>query len=664
MSFRTFLMKLIKGNLPKFFLFFLSAIFSMTVFFVFANLWFTDGFLEHTNQQMHTLMVIAAAITILFSVFIISYVHWHLLRDRAKSFSVLLSYGMSRKDLKKLIAGETLLIYIISMFLAFFTGSVFSKLFFLMSMKLLMLENSDLTFELTGAGFLFTAAAFAIIFLVVLLLALIRLSKKDFTEISKLKNEVELNGKGNLWVGCLGILLVLGSILILRRHNQRSMENLSEWILGTATVCLFGMYLLISHFSRLLYGFLRKNTRSYYGHLLAASEFARSYRQNRMTLFILTLLTYGAILFISVTYTLNREAYHMTQVENPHDLYFQKIEAFPLLDDLDFDLLAATTDITIAEKNTLPFVYLQAPDLLPGSWRDKKWVSVVSESSFNQCFRSDYDIIPGTLQQIIYESTLDHHTIYFNQDILLTNARDNYRFESLPPLYHKILNRYLFPQPLLLIADDQDYQKLSSAASSEETGVLYLYQFDDWKNSKELCSEFTNLFYDKYDEKIKMNQLINKELVHRYDYTYLQVRSKVGYYDTTRMQGAFSLFIMGFVSILFCFCILITYCFKVFMNTSEDRERFRKLDGIGMMAQEKKALLSMRIRLLLFVPAVLGSILVLLWIYALNFKSIIEIELSDTVLLQNVGYTGLIYFIIIFLYYCLLNKAYHKRLGL
>ena len=130
-----------------------------------------------------------------------------------------------------------------------------------------------------------------------------------------------------------------------------------------------------------------------------------------------------------------------------------------------------------------------------------------------------------------------------------------------------------------------------------------------------------------------------------------------------KMQGSFSLFIMGFVSILFVFCILITYNFKVFMNASEDKVRLKKLDGIGMRQHEKEKLIKIRIRLLMFVPTLLGILIGICWCFSLNLQRIIEIDLSNFIILDNAIVTGGIFLGIIIITYQLLKSSYLQRIG-
>ena len=663
MKFNTFLYKILQSNIRKYILFLLSAVFSMSTFFIFANLWFTDSFRSKTNGPMHSLMVIAASITILFATFIISYVHWYLIKERVKSFAVLLSYGMLRKELRKLIILETLIIYVVSLVLAFLTGSVFSRLFFMISVKLLSIDASSITYQLTYESFLSTAIVFFVIFFVVLLLALVRIAKKDIVELSKASSNVELNKKGSFLLGILGILLLVISMVALYLHNRGTTEKVGQWILGCAMVCLIGTYLVISHFSRLLYAGLKRNPKKYYDNILEASEFALSYRQNRKTLFVLTLLTIGIIIFASVTYTLDREAYHITDIESPQDLSLQKIDALDVISDNEMNTILSNSDITITENKVLPFIYMKAPDMNINNWRQGRYAPVVNEEDFNACFHTKYEVAQGEAIQIIFESKIDQTFHYFGDQVHLENNLEKVTLKSSRTVYNKILNRYMFTQGVLLIVDRVDYQRFYKEAADIERGKTYLYQFDNWKKSQSLCDQLETVFYDNYDKLTSQDSVLCNKLIDRYGYAHLQLRSKIGYYRTMKMQGSFSLFIMGFVSILFVFCILITYNFKVFMNASEDKVRLKKLDGIGMRQHEKEKLIKIRIRLLMFVPTLLGILIGICWCFSLNLQRIIEIDLSNFIILDNAIVTGGIFLGIIIITYQLLKSSYLQRIG-
>lgn len=664
MPYKAFIIKLIRSNTQKYTMFLISAIFSMTIFFVFVNLWYTDGFKDNINGQMQTLMIIAATITILFSVFIISYVQWHLMRERAKSFSVLLSYGMTPKDLCMLIIYETFFIYVISLAVAFITGSVFSKLFYMISVKLLTIDS--LAYQLTKECFIITSIAFAIIFSVILIISLVIISLKDITELGKVKRNVELTKKGNALAGILGLFLIVGSVIALYLHNLHSTNNLSRWILTLGFLSIIGIYLFISHISRIIYGAFKKNSSLYYKHILEASEFSMEYRQNRKTLFVLTLLTYGILLFTGVTYTLHSETYRLTAVENPHDLYLHQVDVMDLLDETDISNILQTSDVSINEKNILPYLYMKAPNIKTNSWRSSEWITVISETALISCFQelSYVDVRQGEAIQIIFESDIDKDFVFFDEDIKLENEIHSFTLKSRDIIYDKILNRYVFTQALLIVVDDFDYSIFHNDATEKEKGTLYMYQFEDWKKSNDVIARIGDSYYDKFDKYSKDNTAVIKELTGRYGYAFLQVRSKYSFWSTQRMQGSYSLFIMGFVSILFGFCILVTYFFKVFMSFEDDIKRFKKLDGIGMLLHEKDKLIRVRIRLLLFVPTLLGIVLISGWSYALNFKKILEIDLSSLTLLRNTLVIGGIYLLIITIYYISLKQSYMKRISI
>jgi hypothetical protein len=241
------------------------------------------------------------------------------------------------------------------------------------------------------------------------------------------------------------------------------------------------------------------------------------------------------------------------------------------------------------------------------------------------------------------------------------NDVTSYTLKNAGTIYDKILNRYIFTQAILLIVDDMDYIKFTEEASESEKGYLYMYQFDNWKNSKEVYDRVVELIHNGYQE-YKNQDTFTNELIKRYGYSFLQVRSKLSYWEIQKMQGSFSLFIMGFISILFMFCILITYCFKVFMSMEDDIKRFKKLEGIGLLSKEKESLIKARIRLLMFVPSVLGIILEAGWSYAINFKKLLEIDLSNTILLRNTLCVGAVLLGIMIMYYFILKHSYMERL--
>jgi hypothetical protein len=98
------------------------------------------------------------------------------------------------------------------------------------------------------------------------------------------------------------------------------------------------------------------------------------------------------------------------------------------------------------------------------------------------------------------------------------------------------------------------------------------------------------------------------------------------------------------------------------MGADDDMERFHKLNGIGFLSGEQNQLIKLRLRLIMYVPSLIGILLGIGWIYSLNFKRMLEFELSNTTLLFNASCTGGIYLIITILYYKILKSSYQRRL--
>ncbi|WBW96744.1 ABC transporter permease [Oceanirhabdus sp. W0125-5] len=660
MNFKSIMLKEIRNNISKYGVYLLSCTFSMAVFLIFATLIFNKDFSDKLSNQMESVIVIATVITVLFSVILVSYTHFQFYKYRTKYFGVLLSNGFLLEDISKIIIFENIAIYFFSLIFSFVTGGLFSRLFFLISVKTLDLEN--IHWDLNYKSFLCTSLVFIPIILFATVITVIKTKRMNVIQLMKNERKFELQKSGNLFCGVIGIGMIILSLIAVYVITWKTEYNkyLTIGIIINVILCLIGLYFFVSNFIKIYYSRSKKNEVEYYKNILNISEFGRGYRKNKKVLFILSILCIATVLFSSITYTLYTEGENVVEKEQVFDVCIPKIEGFDLIRDLDLEELTKSQKTDIISKEIIECVYLYAPDMLTESWRNKKWVGVFSVEEFNKVFKADYKVDSGEAKQIIFESLLNRSQKYFNEKIYLKNEYEQYSFTSLKKEYFKVFDRYSLPQGILILLNDNDYKKIKQEALDIEKGIFYLVDYENWHDTGDIYRQIVDEMYLNSQKIRDQNGELYNTIINRYGYHPFNMRNKYYSYKHWMKISSFSIFVMNFVSMMFLVTILFMIYYKTLEDKDEDKMRIEKLSGIGITENQIRKYLNNKLKFIMLVPTTIGSIIGLAWCYVLNFNKTLEMELSQIVVLRNsFGFTGVFIFLMIG-YYLLLKRRYYE----
>src|SRR5699024_181322 len=165
--------------------YFLSSLFTVMVFFTFANFAFHPSLSgEEMNSNVVSGMTVAGGIIYVFSFFFILYSMSAFLRSRKKEFGVLMIQGMSNQQIRWMVFLENMLIGLFSTVTGIVLGLVFSKGILLIAENLLVLEES-LHFYFPIMAIVLTFISFIILFLVISIFVTIVLRTNKLVQLIK-----------------------------------------------------------------------------------------------------------------------------------------------------------------------------------------------------------------------------------------------------------------------------------------------------------------------------------------------------------------------------------------------------------------------------------------------------------------------------------------------
>ncbi|KHF40629.1 FtsX-like permease family protein [Halalkalibacter okhensis] len=661
MTYNQFILKLILFNFRKYLSYFFCVSFSMTVFFLFTAIWFAPDFNEQASSGTRQIVQIAGVISCIFSLFIITYSFQQFFKSRTKEFGILLSYGLLHKDLKKIIIWENSFIFLGSLIISLISGSVFSRLFFMITTTILAIE--DIRFSLTFGSFLWTAICFFPIYILIVSLTLMKMKRYDVTKLLKNNRVKEMKRDGNLLAALLGLVIIIGSLTYLYMYTNdfSNVVRMREVILISIVCCVIGVYLLLSHLVALIYMFYNCKEKLFYKNILPISEFASKFSQNRAVIFMVCLLSIGIVFFSTLSYTLFHQSYTIADNEQLYDVVMKDYEAIQLLDHMDIEPLLVNEGEQLTEKHSLNIVYLYAADMNHTPWRTNKHVIASSVEEVNLLLNTEMKVDKGQAVIIDFNQSDNETVTYFDDSLILENAQNQYTLSNQGTLQKKLFDRYVFSQPILIVLNEEDMKRIKNDALSYELGSIHIFKFNEWLESGDFVAELKSEMEAALGVVEKLNEEAVQTIRERYIQPYI-VHSKYDRYHHTKEVSGFALFIMSFISVLFVVTVWVLLYFKAFSDVLSDQQKIKLLRTVGITSTEIKSYVNKKLKMVIVLPIVIGSLIGLSLSIVINLYNVVEMELlNSTIFINGTKVIGL-YILLTGIYYSWLRVTYRKAI--
>lgn len=199
----------IKRDFKTYLYHFLSCVFSVFIFFLFSVLSMHPALkIVDKGSTIGLVLFTASIVSMIFSFVLILYSVGNFLKNRSRQFAILNIIGASKKQFKKLIFLENMIISMLSLFVGIVSGLIFSKLFLLIAQTLI--DNLKLNFYLPLMPIMLTIGLMGGLFMLISLLAPIILRKKKIIDLLKKEEVAE---KSHFVLSSLALVIFLGPTL-------------------------------------------------------------------------------------------------------------------------------------------------------------------------------------------------------------------------------------------------------------------------------------------------------------------------------------------------------------------------------------------------------------------------------------------------------------------
>lgn len=595
MTFKEVVIKNFKYNFKTYSAYFICSTFTITLFFIFTTLFYNKSvmaFFKQTGEGSDFVLYIALISTFLFSIFFISYVHTSMKTSRSKEFGLMMTLGMTAKDIARGIVIEDIILSAESLISGVLIGSLFSRLVHMFINKLLDLH---VPYNLSYKSYLVTLCGFLIIFTLVIFYGWMKTRKIQIIGLLKEQRKTEYISDGNIIGLVIGIILtiILIAISLLAIHNRDIALNFKITI-PSIGFGLLGMYLLVVNlFPKLLY-FIKKRKSFYDRNMIMLSEVKYSIGKNKKLIYMSSILC--TVIIYSFASSLGLFSIIDNIVDSNKGADIEYIEAFNVnnFGKEKINKLIDKQKLSLKSRQNAKCIFLTVNGL---SLKYKLPIVAISNSTFNRLSRNKINIKEGFAKLTGDRINLPKAV---NNIIQIPAGSSTLKLGLLKPVNFSVLDIDMYLQySFTVILNNHDYNQLETSLPQIMTGTIYRYKFkDDWRKTKALYNKMTVM------SKTGKNAVNKTGLANT-----LNISGRYGSYLFMKKLYSIFIFVFIFLSLLFYVASVLMLFLRQFESLDRTKRKYNQLRKIGITKKEFGKGVLGETRIIFLTPVVFGIIL-------------------------------------------------------
>lgn len=590
MNFRQFAINNVLRSKRTYIAHFLSSAFSVMIFFTYGLLSFhpqlKDGLVSSSDTMslLGTMgMTVSQYIVFVFSFFFLLYSVGAFIKVRKKEFGILLILGMSRKQLNRMLFIENILIGVAAIVAGIGTGVLFSKLILLISAKLLAVENG-LPFYVPLKALIITAAAYAVLFLLIALCSSFMLRKGTLLALVKAEESPKPQPKASPWLAVMAVLLIGAGYGMVMAFAILQIFNFIL-LFGGVVLVIMGTYFLFTQFSVYFMRYLQKKERFFFRrtNLLTVSELLYRIKDNAVMFFLVSVISASAFTGIGTTLAIGDPG--LSAMENPYAYTYS-------LYNEDADKGNRHLDIIREELKKGGFDYKEA-EVTP-IFSDNG-VMLIKLSEYNSLIQSQgYPAETlGDLEGILTPGTVSEKNSYridgpLNDQFEILNGKKS---ETVKVLKAETFIAVPAAYGETLVVSDRLYEDAFQAQQDQDYGYAAYHTFyvQDWKNTGDVSRSI--------QDRLNKNE----------DYSYY-LKSLYLEWKSAQQQNGILLMVSGLVGIVFfTFAASFVY-FRLYADLARDEQQYRMIAKVGLSKKELGTIITKQLVIMFFLPMLIALI--------------------------------------------------------
>jgi putative ABC transport system permease protein len=629
--------KNIRKNFTNYFLYIGSMIFSIVIYFTFVSLKYDQTIMETTDSstKMSSVFNGASVVLMIFVAVFIWYSNSFFTKKRKKEVGLYSLLGVRKKQIGRMLFYENFLMGIIALLIGIILGSVLSKFFVTILMKVMGYDALG-NFAISPQAIVNTIIVFTLMTAITSIHGYRLIYRFKLIELFKAEQEGEKEPKASFITAIMSVLLVgvgywLALQNILNSEIWRKIGFLITPLVILVTVIL-GTYLLFSTLTVYLLKLIRKNKQHFWNgiNLISISQLLYRIKGNARTLTIIAVLSATTLTAVGAAYSFYYNNRSNAELANPNSLMF--IAKDENVSKQIEEQISLDKDHQIIYRMTVPTMMLDAniTNLHSKIYPDEMEYSIISNKTFNQLAKSQnreesLSLKGNEAAALEAGYSKDFSPKYVGAAISLNvNGRsETITFKELKK--YNVLN--LQTAGMTVVISDELFSKLASGTDLVNMEAFKLKNEEDakmvTKEIQSLLPEEANFssFYSDYARGMEASGLL--------------------------------IFIGGFLGLVFLAATGSIIYFKQLTEANQDKDRYVILYKIGVNKKEVKRSISKQILFIFALPLLAGIAHSIVALTALS-------KLMQTNLMMPVIICIGIYACIYIAYYFLTVRNYYK----
>jgi len=630
--------KNIKRNFQSYFLYFISMVFSIMIYFTFTSIQYNDQVtkLVSASMRLDAVFKSSAVVIAIFSAIFIWYSNSFFTKKRKKEVALYSILGVKKKQIARMLFYENIVMGLIALLVGIVIGTLFSKLFVMILINL-MGFSMTIKFVIIPKAIIQTILVFFIIFVVTAVHGYVLIYRFKLIDLFKAEKTGQRQPKASIILAICSLILI-GYGYYLSHHIEKDYHLLI--ILGTTII---GTYIFFSSLIVYLIKLSKKNKNRYFKgvNMIGISHLLYRIKGNARTLATIAVLSASTITAMGTVAAISYEQKKQINNDAPFSYAYYNTSKDVNLDKKIEETIAQFPNNKLKESVTINFLKVEGKE--ESAYKkelgkfNKVDFRVISENNFNEVikargirekfsFKSEECIL---FAPYYYKKDMES---YKNKRVIVPFENEEMQLKITEFKDYNLINSFMYRD--VLVIKDELYKKLY-----DEKAVIQVrcINIENQKESKELTEKL-------------------EAIVPKMSTEYGMVSAFASYYSLyseTMISFGTLMFIGGFLSLVFLICTGSIIFFKQLAEANEDKERYKILKNIGVNRREIRSSIAKQLFFVFALPFVvaIAHSLVALSILQPLMKTNIAYPISVTI-----GFYTLIYFI----YYLLTVNSYCK----
>ncbi|MED4731634.1 ABC transporter permease [Aneurinibacillus migulanus] len=630
----------IRRNFYNYFLYFASMIFSIVIYFTFVSLQYNEQVLSMTasSTKIGTVFNGASVVLMIFVAIFIWYSNSFFTRKRKKEVGLYSLLGVRKKEIGRMLFYENFVMGLLALAVGIFIGTLLSKLFVMLLMKLMGFHIA-IAFVIAPKAIINTVFVFMVIILFTSLQGYRLIYRFKLIELFQAEKKGETAPRASFFVALLAVVSI-GTGYWIALQNITSAVWIGHFTRNVVIIfsgVIIGTYFLFNSLAVFLLKLSKKNKKRYYDgmNMVGTSQLLYRIRGNARTLSIISLLSAVTLCAIGTSYSFYYKNEEWAKHVEPFSYAY--ISGDKQVDEKVKETISQTPGHSIISDVTVDVVKVKGnldnlDRMIPSAFMaDEDRLTLLSESSFNQLIKemgkSDTVHLTDMNEAVAidgeYTESLSSH--YKGKTALFETKQGTKKLIFSDYKTYFVMNARL--AGFTVVVSDESFNQVSK---TEKVQTIQMYNVQDEKHAEQLTE--------------KMQQLVPETA---------QLDSFYATYKAGMEAKGMLIFMGAFLGLVFLLATGSVIYFKQLTEATADRERYVILQKIGVKKKEIKASIAKQIFFVFAMPLVIGIAHSTVALTALS--NLAGLDLAMPVFISMCVYT-----VIYTIYYFLTVSSYSK----